>query len=100
MYRIDSSRADLAREFKAAPFGPHSPELQKVVQVMRWGSSRGKTIIICTKHHREWKLGCMGAARGQVVTEVGPAFTSYAEATWACFRARWQEATGQACPVE
>jgi hypothetical protein len=100
MYRIDSSRLDLAREFKAAPLGPHSPELQKVVQIMRWGGSRGKTIIICTKHHSEWRLGRMGDARGQAVVELGDPFTSYAAASWACFRARWQEATGQACPVE
>lgn len=100
MYRIDPSRSDLAREFKAAPFGPHSPELQKVVQIMRWGSSRGKTIIVCTKHHREWKLGRMGDTRGQAVIELGNPFASYAAASWACFRARWQEVTGQACPVD
>lgn len=99
MYRIDPARADLAREFKAAPLGPHSAELQKVVQIMRWGSSRQKTIIICTQHHREWRLGRMGAARGDKLTEIGATFTTYAEAAWACFRARWQEATGQTCPV-
>jgi hypothetical protein len=32
--------------------------------------------------------------------EFGPTFTSTAEASWACFRARWQEATGTECPVE
>jgi hypothetical protein len=99
MYRIDPTRADLAREFKAAPFGPHSAELQKVVQIMRWGSSREKTVIICTKHHREWKLGRMGAKRGEAVTELGATYSSYDDVTWACFRARWQEATGQTCPV-
>lgn len=99
MYRIDPTRADLAREFKAAPLGPHSAELQKVIQIMRWGSSREKTIIICTQHHREWKLGRMGRKRGENVTELEPAFSSYEDATWACFRARWQEATGQTCPV-
>lgn len=100
MYRIDPARADLAREFKSAPFGPHSAELQKVIQIMRWGSSREKTIIVCTDHYRTWRLGRMGPARGHPVTEMGATFTSYAEATWACFRARWQETTGQACPVE
>jgi len=28
MYQFDASRLDLAREFKAKPFGAHSPDLQ------------------------------------------------------------------------
>ena len=28
------------------------------------------------------------------------AFTSYHDAVWACFRARWKEMTGRDCPVE
>ena len=36
-YPIDSSRLDLAAEFKANPFGPHSPTLQRIVTRMRCG---------------------------------------------------------------
>ena len=100
MYRIDPTRADLAREYKARPVGPHSAELQKLLLILRWGSVRGKTVIVCTKPEREWRLGKLGPKRGTPMQEFGPTFTSPAEASWACFKARWQEATGKPCPVD
>lgn len=100
MYRIDPTRADLAREYKEKPLGPHGAELQKVLLILRWGGVRGKTVILCTKADREWRLAKMGPRRGTPIQELGPSYATYLEASWACFRARWQEATGQACPVE
>jgi hypothetical protein len=100
MYRIDPARADLAREFKQRPMGVHSAELEKVLLIMRWGVVRGKSLIICTKPEREWRLGKMGPRRGTPVSEYGPTYTVHIEAVWACFRARWKEATGQECPVQ
>ena len=35
MYRFDNARLDLAREFKASPFGEHSPDLQYLLHIMR-----------------------------------------------------------------
>jgi hypothetical protein len=35
MHRIDPTRLDLAREFRAQSFGPHSPDLQKLLKLMR-----------------------------------------------------------------
>jgi len=46
MYRIDPARADLAREFKERPLGVHSAELEKVLLILRWGSVRGKSLIV------------------------------------------------------
>ena len=100
MYRIDPARADLAREYKARAYGPHSAELQKVLLILRWGGVRGKSVILVTKPDREWRLGKMGPKRGTPMTEYGPAYSSAKDASWACFRARWLEATGQECPVE
>ena len=34
MFAIDPTRLDLAREFKRSPFGPHSPELQAVLNAL------------------------------------------------------------------
>jgi hypothetical protein len=103
MIKIDAEGprgAALAGEFKAAPFGPHSADLQKTLQLLRWGHARGRTIIVCTKPYAEWRLGRMGPRRGMKV-EVNDAlvFTDYGAAVWACFRARWQEVTGKPCPV-
>ena len=36
MHRVDPARLDLAREFKSNPTGPHSPELQKLLKLLRW----------------------------------------------------------------
>ena len=100
MYRIDPARADLAREFKERPLGVHSAELEKVLLILRWGSVRGKSLIMCTKADREWRLAKMGPRRGTPMVEYGPAYTRYADAVWACFRARWKETTGHECPVQ
>ena len=100
MYRIDPARADLAREYKARPSGPHSAELQKLLLILRWGSARGKTVILSSKSERQWRLAKFGPKRGTPMQEYGPTYRSAAEANWACFRARWLETTGQDCPVE
>lgn|SRR6186997_2540278 len=104
MIKIDPASAhsaELASQFKAAPFGPYSADLQKLLQLLRWGFARGRTIIICTKPYQEWRLGRMGPQRGMKVeisdTDV---FSDYGAAAWACFRARWQEVVGQPCPVK
>ncbi|WP_374653223.1 hypothetical protein [Dongia sp.] len=104
MIKIDPSSAAstaLASQFKAAPFGPHSADLQKMLQLLRWGHARGRTIIVCTEPYREWRLGRMGSKRGmKVETDDSMVFTDYAAAVWACFRARFQEVTGQPCPIQ
>jgi hypothetical protein len=100
MYRIDPARKDLAREYKEKPLGPHSAELQKVIMLLRWGGVRDKTVILCTKPDREWRLAKLGPRRGTAMQEFGPTYGTYGEASWACFRARWREITGQDCPVE
>jgi hypothetical protein len=100
MYRIDPARADLAREYKARPNGPHGAELQKLLLILRWGSTRGKTVILTAKSERQWRLAKFGPKRGTPMQEYGPTFKTAAEANWACFRARWLETTGHECPVE
>lgn len=103
MIKIDAEGARgaaLAGEFKAAPFGPYSADLQKLLHLLRWGHARGRQIIVCTKPHSEWRLGRMGPVRGmKVEVDDRQIFTEYGDAVWACFRARWQEVTGKSCPV-
>ncbi|WP_374305772.1 hypothetical protein [Ferrovibrio sp.] len=104
MLKIDpgsAASAALASQFKAAPFGPYSADLQKMLQLLRWGYARGRTIIVCTEPYKEWRLGRMGPKRGMKV-ELDPSavFTDYSAAVWACFRARFQEVTGQPCPIQ
>ena len=63
------------------------------------GSARGKTVILASKSERQWRLAKFGPKRGTPMQEYGPTYKSAAEASWACFRARWLETTGYECPV-
>lgn len=101
MLSIDQSRTDLCEEFKRQPFGRHSADLHKLLDLMRWGFARGRTIILCTVPHKEWRLAKFGPRRGTpMLIDQSRAFTAYKDAVWACFRARWKEMTGRDCPVE
>ena len=96
MTTIDPDALHLAREFRADPFGRHSPELIRVLNEMRSGPMGGKYCLVCTRPHAEWRLAVLSAERG-----VAPAiqhnrvFNSLAEAEWAVFKLRWKDATGR-----
>lgn len=100
MFQIDPTRVDLAREFKARPYGEHSPDLQAVLNVMRRPSDREFHVLVMTRPHEQWTLARMppGAKAPPVLTNT--VFASSAEAEWHVFRLRWKELTGQECPVE
>lgn len=96
MYRIDPDRTYLAEEFRANPLGPHSAELQKVLNVMRWEPIEGKYVLVNTVPHREWCLAQLPARRGIPVTlHRDVTFTDLGEAEWHIFRLRWKKHTGR-----
>jgi len=100
VFKIDSSRADLAAAYKANPSDPYpSADLQKLLQRLRWGDVRGRAIIVNTVRGKEWRLAKLGPRRGTPVVLGETAYGSYRDALWACFRARWKEVTGEDCPV-
>lgn len=101
MFKFDRSRADLAAAYKENPLNPYpSSDLQKLLQRLRWGYARGRAIIVCTVPGKEWRLGSFGERRGTAVTVGDTAYHRYEDALWACFRARWQEVSGEECPIE
>lgn len=101
MYRIDPERLDLAREFRAQPYGRHSGELQRVLNRMRGGANAGRYVLVCTKPHREWALARLGPCRGAPVALVpGHVFTTLAAAEWAVFKLRWKALTGRELVLE
>ena len=96
MYPIDTSRKDLAREFKSNPFGPHSAELQRILNRMRWEPLKGKYVLVCTKPYKEWILAELPGERGKPITmHQDQVFTSLADAEWAVFQKRWKRITGE-----
>jgi hypothetical protein len=101
MYEIDPERLELAREFKANPYGRHSGELQRVLNRMRSPYERRRYVLVMTKRHREWTLARLGPKPGDPLEPVpGYRFQSREAAEWAVFKLRWRELTGRALPIE
>ncbi|MEA2782193.1 MAG: hypothetical protein QOK29_3737 [Rhodospirillaceae bacterium] len=95
MYRVDPSRTDLAIEFKERPFGRHSAELQRVLNLFRSAPFRRNYCLVCRKPHAEWILARLGDTPRDLVEIIGPTFPSLAEAEWAVFKLRWRQHTGE-----
>jgi len=96
MYEIDPSRTDLVEEFRNNPCGPHSPELNLVVNRLRLMPMGDRHILVCTKRGREWMLAKMPSKRGAAVQLFKDRiFTNYDEGIWEVFRMRWETVTGE-----
>lgn len=96
-YKIDPKvDREWVDEFRKRPIGPHSPQLQRVLNTLRGGALAGRYVLICTKPYREWVLAQHPGRRGkrfEILDE--HRFSSREEAEWAVFRLRWKEHTGQ-----
>ena len=96
MYRITAKDRMLVDEFRQQPIGPHSPDLQRVLNTMRTGPNEGRYCLICTKPYEEWQLARMSGRRGVPPTPIdGAVYDSREAAEWDVFRRRWKEATGE-----
>ena len=95
-YRITAEDRQWVDEFRQNPLGPHSPNLQRVLNLMRGAPTAGKYCLICTKPFSEWRLARMSGQRGVPAAPIDhDVFTDLAEAEWAVFRRRWRELTGE-----
>lgn len=95
LFKIDPSRSDLAIEFRARPYGEHSPQLQAVLSLMRSRPPDGRYVLICTKPHEEWVLARISGDPPRAEMLDAATFTSLEEAEWAVFRMRWKALTGE-----
>ena len=94
--QVDQSRRDLIEEFRRQPIGRHSPDLRLLLNRMRMSEGKRPYILICTKPHREWRLGRKSSARGSEVELIPEViFHSPEEAGWVIFKRRWKELTGE-----
>ncbi len=100
-YRIDATRTDLARAFRQRPLGPHSPDLQHIVNRMRWSPLAGRHVLVTRVPYREWVLGTLTGRRGEPpVIDDSQVFHTLEEAEWAVFKLRWQAITGEALVLD
>jgi hypothetical protein len=98
VFTIDPRRTDLALEFQRRPFGPHSPELQAVLNVLRSSQHCQNLLLVCTRPHAEWVLAekQQGGQPPRLIAD--RVFTSVEAAEWHAFRMRWEAVTGQPLP--
>ncbi len=97
MTDVDATRRDLVAAFLANPRGPHSPELQRLVNKLRFEPTmKGKYAVVCTKPHEEWTLAQLPGARGAPIRlHEDRVFTSLDDAERAIFKLRWEAHTGE-----
>jgi len=100
MYKVDPARIDLALEFKSRPFGRHSDELQRILNLFRSDPLPGNYCLVCTRPHVEWALARFRQTSREPVDLLGPTFSSLGEAEWEVFKLRWRRHTGQALEID
>jgi hypothetical protein len=101
MHRVDPERLDLAREFKTNPTGPHSPDLQKVLKLLRWDTLSDRFLVVRPRQEGPWFLARTTGPKGHPIEIFrSRGFATQAEAHWALFRQRWQQQTGQALVLD
>ncbi len=97
VYRIHP-RADwpLVEEFRIAPIGHHSPNLMRLLNLLRVDVAGGsRHVLIVHEPLKTWALGRMPLGRNDpMAIDCSTIFTSREDAEWAVFCARWQERTG------
>lgn len=92
---IDGSRTDLAEEFRANPFGRHSPDLQALLAHMRGAPIPGKHFLWMIEPHSRWSLAQFSdeqPVRGRKLPD--HVFDTIEEAEWFVFRLRWRALFG------
>ncbi len=96
MHAVDPSRHDLAREYKANPIGPHSPDLQKLLKLLRWEPVAGRFLVVRPRHDGLWYLARTTGPKGhplEIFYRHG--YDTQMAAHWALFCKRWEQHTGQ-----
>jgi hypothetical protein len=100
MYAFDKSRLDLAREFRASPFGEHSPDLQYLLNLMRRPSDKPFHMLFIDQANARWTLGILDPSGRNPPQRTNTVFTDLKEAEWHVFKLRWAEMAGEELPAE
>ena len=100
VYCFDASRLDLAREYRARPFGEHSPDLQYLLNLMRTRETEGRHVLVMTRPHAQWTLARLTDGNQGPPRLTNMTFDSLEAAEWAVFKLRWEEMAGAPLSIE
>lgn len=103
VYAFDPSRLDLAREYRAQPFGRHSPDLQYLLNLMRSTAPGGHLVLVMTRPHAQWTLARMvdrGDRRPALPQLTNQTFDRLEDAEWAVFKLRWEALAGHPLGID
>ena len=83
-------------EFRRNPIGPHSPNLQRILNTLRGGPLAGKYVLVCTRPFEEYVLARHPGERGKPVELLREhRFPTREAAEWFVFCQRWKAHTGE-----
>jgi hypothetical protein len=98
MYRFDKTRLDLAREFRANPWGEHSPDLQYLLNLMRAPGPAPFHVLLIDEAGKRWTLATLEPGGRSPPRPTNVVFTDLLEAEWHVFKLRWETLAG--APLE
>jgi hypothetical protein len=100
MFQFDKTRLDLAREFRANPFGEHSPDLQYLLHLMRAPKAESFHVLLVDRPGERWTLAVMEVGGRAPPRPTNIVFTDLKEAEWHIFKLRWAKLAGEELPIE
>jgi hypothetical protein len=100
MYRFDKTRLDLAREFRANPWGEHSPDLQYLLNLMRRPGQEPFHVLLIDEAGQRWTLAEMTPGSRTPPRRTNVVFTDLKDAEWHVFKLRWAKLAGEELALE
>lgn len=100
MFTFDPRRTDLALEYKANPFGEHSPDLQYLLNLMRQPSGEPFYLLVVTEPYRRWTLAVKEPGTLAPPRLTNTVFTDLEAAEWAVFKLRWKALAGAELEID
>ena len=100
MYQFDKTRLDLAREFRANPFGEHSPDLQYLLNLMRKPAPEPFHVLLVDRPGERWILALLEPGGRTPPRPTNTVFTRLEDAEWHVFKLRWAKLAGEELPLE
>jgi hypothetical protein len=94
MPEIDPKRLDLAAEYRAKPFGRHSPELQALLNVMH-RAENCQDLILVSVAPGKWVLGQRLPDGKPPRLFTDQVFDRLEDGEWEGFRRRWRVLAGE-----